>query len=78
MPTDKPRIVFAIGEEMNKKIEDIWYGVRFRSQSEAVRYLVMVGMEQVMEEMSMPDGLEKLHEKLKNVRCNNLDDTDRF
>jgi Arc/MetJ-type ribon-helix-helix transcriptional regulator len=76
MPTEKPRIIFVISKAMEKKIQDIRFNGRFNTQAEVVRYLIEVGLNQVMDEISTPDGLEQLRKKLENARCNNLDESD--
>jgi Arc/MetJ-type ribon-helix-helix transcriptional regulator len=76
MPTARPRILFAIDPETQEKIQDIRFTARFNSQAEVVRYLVDIGLEQVMSEMETPDGIEKLRKRLESARENGLDKSD--
>lgn len=40
MPTDKPRIMVTLSEEMYQEIEDFRFENRFQSRSEAVLFLL--------------------------------------
>lgn len=76
MPTDKPRVLVTISESMDKKITDLRFGGRFETKSEVVRCLIEAGLEKVMEEISTPEGLEKLRKQLEEAYGNTLEESD--
>ena len=45
MATKKPRILLTLGEELLKRIDDFRFENRFNTRSEAIRHLLMAGLE---------------------------------
>lgn len=44
MPSDKPKILFVIDQELLKRIDDFRFDNRIASRSEAVRQLIEAGL----------------------------------
>jgi len=44
MPTDKPKIIFAMAEDLLKRIDDYRFENRINSRSEAIRRLIEEGL----------------------------------
>jgi metal-responsive CopG/Arc/MetJ family transcriptional regulator len=44
MPTDKPKIIFVMEEDLLKRIEDYRFENRINSRSEAIRTLIEAGL----------------------------------
>ena len=76
MATNKPRILITITEDMDKAIQDYRFSARGETYSAAVRSLIDIGLEKVMEEISTPEGLEKLRQRLEAANYKNFDKTD--
>ena len=47
MPSDKPKILFVMENELLKRIDDFRFDNRINSRSEAVRRLIESGLESV-------------------------------
>lgn len=45
MPTDNPKILLTLNQDLLDQIEDFRYGNRIPSRSEAVRRLIEIGLE---------------------------------
>ena len=45
MPTDKPRIIITVDEDLLAEIDDYWFANRFRSRAQAVVDLVKQALE---------------------------------
>lgn len=50
MPTDKPRLMVVVDDEMLKKIDDLRFEKRYASRSQLMYELLRLGMEK-MEKM---------------------------
>lgn len=44
MPTEKPKIIFVMEEDLLKQIDDFRFGNRINSRSEAIRRLIEEGL----------------------------------
>ena len=44
MPTEKPKIIFVMEEDLLKRIDDFRFGNRINSRSEAIRRLIEEGL----------------------------------
>jgi|GEM_PF-547116 len=63
MPTNKPRFIVTVDDEMFKEIEDYRFDNRFYSRSEATVSLMKLGLEAISK-MS-PEELDKWVETVK-------------
>lgn len=45
MPTEKPKIIFVMEENLLKRIDDFRFENRVNSRSEAIRQLIEAGLE---------------------------------
>lgn len=52
MPTDKPRITFALDEETLKAVEDYRFKHRIKNQSQAILSLLDIGMTKIEKELA--------------------------
>ncbi len=55
MPTDKPRITFALDSETLQAIEDYKFKHRIKNQSQAILSLIEIGMDATMKELSQKE-----------------------
>jgi hypothetical protein len=47
MPTDKPKILLVLDNELFKQIDDFRFDNRIKSQSEAVRIILKAGLKSI-------------------------------
>lgn len=52
MATEKPRILVTVDEDLLQEIDDYRFGNRIKTQSEAVRQLLLKGLEKVKKDAS--------------------------
>ena len=74
MPTKEPKITVIVDEKLANKLNEVYHEARFKSLSKTERYLIDIGLNEVMEEISTPEGLEALRNKLANAHKNNIED----
>lgn len=62
MPTDNPRITFAVSEEMKDRINDYQFSNRIKNQSQAILSLIKIGMDSLEEENTTLPIVPTTHE----------------
>lgn len=64
MPTEKPRITFALDEETLKAVEEYRFKYKKKNQSQAILSLIEIGMENLIQDKKeippVPAGTERM------------------
>jgi len=65
MPTEKPKIIVVIEDELLERIDDYRYGHRIPNRSDAIRHLIREGLEKYNIEPPPAPAPEKPRKRMK-------------
>ena len=67
MPTDKPRISFALSEELLRQVDEYRFSHRVKNQSQAIIQLMEKGLEVLMSQPAPETPTDDLTEQERNL-----------